>query len=126
MFDGHFRRDFQPVRGELLRSPLPLSRKTFRPIRRAENQVLGDGELAHQRIVLINGRKAQSAHVQRIGGDHRLSHDRNTAFVGGHRTGGDAEQCALSGAVFAENSVDFPRAALEVDPIKRQHAGIAL
>ena len=118
--------DAEAIWRKLLRRPLPLSSEAFRTVHSAEKKVLGDGELAHQRVVLINDGQAKSARLQRVGADERIAHDRDAAFVGGNRAGGDAKKRALARAILAEDGVNFPRPALEVDAVEGLHAGIAL
>ena len=126
MSDQRIRGDAEAVWRQLLRRPLPLSGEAFWTVHGAEKEVLSNGEFAHQRVVLIDDGQAQPARLQRIGGGKRVAHDRDAAFVGGDRAGGDAEKRALARAVLAKNGVNFPRPAYEVDAVEGLHAGIAL
>ena len=120
------RRDAKVVGRELLCRPLPLSRQRLWPVAGAQQQVLGDRQLAHQRVVLINHGQAELTRQQRVGAGERLAHDGDAAFIGSDGAGGNPEQRALAGTVFSKHRMDFAGAAFEIDAVERLHAGIAL
>ena len=126
MSDQGIWRNTEIVGSKLLCGPLPLSTDSRGAIHGPEEEVLRHGQLAHQRVVLIDDGQAELARLQRIGGDKRLAHDRHPAFVREDRTAGDAEERALARAVLAHDGVNFAGPAFEVDPVERLYAGIAL
>ena len=126
MPDERVRRDAERVRSKQPRRPFVLAADGLRAVGDPEDEVLGDGELAHQRVVLIDDGEAELARLQRVGGRERPAHDRHAAFIGGDGAAGNAEKGTFAGAVLAEDGVNLSRPAFEIDPIERLHAGIAL
>jgi hypothetical protein len=92
----------------------------------AEEQILLDRHLRHQRELLEYRADAERARVM-----HRVQLDRRAAEgdppgIGPQRAGGDRDQGRLAGTVLAEQDVHLARPQLEVDLVERQHTGEAL
>ena len=75
---------------------------------------------------MIDDGQAESARLQRVGAGEWIAHDGDAAFVGGNRAGGDAEKRALARAILAQDGVNFPWPARQIDAIEGLHARIAL
>ena len=86
-----------------------------RAARRAEIEVLRDGQLAHQGIVLIDGRQAEARSEARVGGGEILAIDFDRAGILFQGAGGDFQEGAFAGAVLAEDRVHLAGLAVDAD-----------
>ena len=83
MPDEGIGRDAETVGSKQPRRPFTLAAQALWAVDDSEKEVVGDGELAHQQVVLIDNGEAELARLQRVGGRERLAHDRHAALVGG-------------------------------------------
>ena len=93
---------------------------------RADIEVLGDGELRHERVVLIYGGEPEALGLRRVRRGQPITEDFDRAIVRRQRAARDLEQRALARAVLAEHRVDLAGHAVEADIAERLDSGEAL
>ena len=94
--------------------------------RNAIEQVLGDRKVVENRGVLIDDADAQRLRQSGRGLGERLPTDFDGAGIPGERARGYCHERRFSGAILADQRVDFTLGNIQADPTKRDHAGKSL
>ena len=89
----------------------------------AEEDVLGDGEVAGEVELLVDGRDAQRLGVVRAADLDGLSLEQDLPLVLAVRTREDLDQGRLAGAILAEEGVDLALLDRQLDAFERPDAG---
>ncbi len=84
---------------------------------RAEDHILQDREVRHQREVLVDGADAEAQGIGRRGDLDLRALDTDRAGVGRLHPGEDVHQGRLAGAILAEDRVDLARPEVERDAV---------
>ena len=89
----------------------------------AEEDVLGGGEVRHQRQLLVDGADAEVVGLPRALDAHHAAVDLDRPRIPRHRAAQDLHQRRLARAVLAEQYVNFSLPNVEIDAVERDDAG---
>ena len=117
--------NIEPVLGRFGTDALRHFGQTQSPVQ-TQPDVLGHGDGAKQAEVLKHHGNTQSPRLLRVADLHRLTVEHHAASVGLDRAVDDLHQGRLTGAVFAQNCMDFTRHDAHRHRVIRPHAGVAL
>jgi hypothetical protein len=85
----------------------------------AQHDVLGNGQVRRERQLLVDHRDAGAARVERAAGAIRPAVERHRPGVGPQRARQDSHQCALAGAVLADDGAHLASGYREIDAVHR-------